>query len=144
MQQFTHPVHPNSSYRLSYLLRQFLWAKYDRQQKNTSEKNKQGKTLYRQNIYFQKKEFCITKVFPYRTACFDRLTTLSSLAAGQLVVSQTPRERRLAKWWRCCCRPFRLLVELAAKYTLPLIVSKYTPAPVFCIQIAQARSRSIF
>ena len=56
-----------------------------------------------------------TKVFPYRTACFGRLTTLSSLAAGQLVVSQTPLARWLVKWLRCCCRPFRLLVELAAK-----------------------------
>ena len=72
------------------------------------------------------------KVFPYRTACFGRINTLSSFAAGQLVVSQTPRERRLVKWWRCCCRPFRLLVELAAKYTPPLIVSKYTPAPGLC------------
>ena len=84
------------------------------------------------------------KVFPYRTACFGRLTTLSSLAAGQLVVSQTPRERRLVKWWRCCCRPFRLLVELAAKYTPPFIVSKYTPAPGLCSLNAENRSRSIF
>ena len=106
--------------------------KCDRQGRQKYQKEKkQAKTVYRQNISFQKKEFCITKVFPYRTACFGRLTTLSSLA-GQLVVSQTPRERRLVKWWRCCCRPFRLLVELAAKYTPPLIVSKYTPAPGLC------------
>ena len=26
VQQFTHPLHPNSSYRLSYLLRQFFWV----------------------------------------------------------------------------------------------------------------------
>ena len=119
-------------FRLSYLLRQFLWAKrekkYDRQRRKIQEgKNKQrqytGKTFI-----FRKKELH-HKSLPYRTACFGRFTTLSSLAAGQLVVSQTPRERRLVKWWRCCCRPFRLLVELAAKYTPPLIVSKYTPAP---------------
>ena len=109
--------------------------KYDRQavdKKIQAEKNKPAKTVYRQNISFQIFFFCITNVFPYRTACFGRLTTLPSLAAGQLVVSQTPRERRLAKWWRCCCRPFRLLVELATKYTPPLIVSKYTPAPGLC------------
>ena len=46
MQQFTHPVHPKSSFRLSHLLRQFLWAKrekYDRQgrQKYNERKNKQ-------------------------------------------------------------------------------------------------------
>ena len=53
--------------------------------KNTSG-NKQTKTVYRQSISLQKIRNCIIKVFPYRTACFGRLTTLSSLAAGQLVV----------------------------------------------------------
>ena len=100
-------------------------------EKYKKEKNKQrqytGKTFL-----FRKKEFFITKACPYRTACFGQLTTLSSLAAGQLVVSQTPRERGLVKWGRCCCRPFRLLVELETKYTPPLIVSKYTPAPGLC------------
>ena len=103
----------------------------DRADKNKrSEKNKQRQ--YRQNISFQKKRNSLIKVFPYRTACFGRLTTLSSLAAGQLVVSQTPRGWRLVKCLRCCCRPSRLLVELAAGYTPPWIVSKYTPAPGLC------------
>ena len=96
------------------------------------KKEKTSKDSIQAKHFFSEKRNCITKVFPYRTACFGRLTTLSSLAAGQLVVSQTPRERRLVKWWRCCCRPFRLLVELAAKYTPPLVVSNYTPAPGLC------------
>ena len=45
---FTHPAHQNSSFRLSYLLRQFLWAKrekYDRQGRKYNErKNKQQQT----------------------------------------------------------------------------------------------------
>ena len=128
-------MHPKSdSFLLSYLLRRKSGknTKYDnRADKNTrSGKNKQRQ--YRQNISFQKKRNSIIKVFPYRTACFGRLTTLSFLAAGQLVVSQTPRGWRLVKCLRCCCRPSRLLVELAAEYIPPWIVSKYTPSPGLC------------
>ena len=54
MQQFTHPVHPKRSiaFRTCFGGKK---EKYDRQQKNTSGKNKQEKTVYRQNISFQKK-----------------------------------------------------------------------------------------
>ena len=85
--------------------------------KNTSGKNK-AKTV-QAKYFFRRKEFFITKVFPYQTVCFGRLTTLPSFAAGQNVVSQTPRGWRLVKCLRCCCRPSRLLVELAAKYNPP-------------------------
>ena len=98
--------------------------------KNTSEKK--DKDSIQAKHFSSEKRNCIIKVFPYQTACFGRLTTLSFLAAGQLVVPQTPRGRRLMKWLRCCCRPSRLLVELAAEYTPPLIVSKYVPAPGLC------------
>ena len=102
--------------------------KHDRQKyKRKKERQCTGKAFL-----FRKKRSCIIKVFLYRTACFGRLTTLSSLAAGQRVVSQTPRGWRLVKCLRCCCRPSRLLVELAAEYTPPWIVSKYTPAPGLC------------
>ena len=46
VKQFTHPVHPNSSFRLSYLLRQWLWTKrekYDRQAAQTKYKRKKNK-----------------------------------------------------------------------------------------------------
>ena len=104
----------------------------DRADKNTRSGKKYKQRQYRQSISLQKKRNSIIKVFPYRTACFGRLTTLSSLAACQLVVSQTPRGWRLVTCLRCCCRPSRLLVELAAEYTPPWIVPKYTPAPGLC------------
>ena len=46
VQQFTHPVHPNSSYRLSYLLRQIVdkTGIRNRQQTKTQGKNKQNST----------------------------------------------------------------------------------------------------
>ena len=47
VQQFTHPVHPNSSYRLLYLLRQFvdkMGKIRNRQQTKSQEKNKQDST----------------------------------------------------------------------------------------------------
>ena len=80
------------------------------------ERNK-AKTV-QAKYFFRRKEFFTTKVFPYQTVCFSRLTTLPSFAAGQLVVSQTHREWCIVMLLRCCCRPFRL-VELAAKYTPP-------------------------
>ena len=85
--------------------------------KNTNGK-KTKQRQYRQNISLRRKEFYISKVFPYQTVCFGRLTTLPSVAADQLVVSQTPREWCFVMWLRCCCRQFRL-VELASKYTPP-------------------------
>ena len=50
IQQFTHPVHPSSSYHLWYLLRQFWWAR----RRNTSGKtnnNKQDR-VHRKTIIF--------------------------------------------------------------------------------------------
>ena len=47
VQQFTHPVHPNSSYRLSYLLRQFVdntGKIHNREQ--TKHKGKTSKTVH--------------------------------------------------------------------------------------------------
>ena len=87
--------------------------------RNTNEKNKakQGSTG---KYFFRRKEFFIIKFFPYRTVCFGRLATLPSFAAGQKLVSQTSRGCWLVKCLRCCCRPSRLLVELAAKYNPPL------------------------
>ena len=98
-------------------------------QTKIQEAEKTSKYSVQAKHFSSEKINSIIKVFPYRTACFGRLTTRSSLAAGQLVVSQTPRGWRLVKCLRCCCRPSRLLVELAAEYTSPWIVSKYTPAP---------------
>ena len=51
IRQFTHPVHPNSSYRLSYLLRQFMDKTgkiFHRQQTKHRGKNKQ---VHMANIY---------------------------------------------------------------------------------------------
>ena len=104
-------------------------GKYDRQAVDKKIQAKKNKDSVQAKHFSSEKRNCIIKVFPYRTACFGRLTALSSLAAGELVVSQTPRGWRLVKWWRCCCLPFRLLVELAAQHTPSLIVSKCTPAP---------------
>ena len=57
------------------------------------------------------------------TACFDGLTTQSSLAAAaSSLVSRTPREQRLVVKFSRCCRPFRRLVEEA----------EYTPARGLC------------
>ena len=112
-------MHPKSG---SFLLSYLLWrqsgknTKYDSRQKYKREKQSKDSTG---KIFFRRKEFFITKVFPYHTVCFGRLTTLPSFAAGQKVVSQTPRGWRLVKCLRCCCRPSRLLVELAAKYNPP-------------------------
>ena len=56
VQQFTHLVHPNSSYRLSYLLRQFVdktGKVRDRQQtKDTSGQKTASKTVHRQTFLF--------------------------------------------------------------------------------------------
>ena len=47
-----------------------------------------------------------------QTACFDWLTTRSSLAVtASSLVSRTPREQRLVVKLSRCCRPFRCLVE---------------------------------
>ena len=85
-------------------------------QKIQTERNK-AKTVQAKYLSSEERN-SIIKVFPYQTVCFGRLTTLPSFAAGQKVVSQTPRRWRLVMWLRCCCRLFRL-VELAAKYTPP-------------------------
>ena len=96
VQQFTHPVHPNSSYRLSYLLRQFVdkTGKIRNRQQTKYTRKKQARQ-YTGVIFSFQKSNCITMTCPCQTAYFGRLTTRLSLAAGQLVISQTPRERRL-------------------------------------------------
>ena len=94
--------------------------KYEIRAVEVQTKKKQSKAKTVKAKYFsRRKEFFIIKVFPYQTVCFSRLTTLPSFAAGQNVVSQTPRGWWLVKCLRCCYRPSRLLVELAAKYSPP-------------------------
>ena len=47
VQQFTHPVHPNSSYRFSYLLRQFVDKTGKiRNRQQTKHKGKTSKTVH--------------------------------------------------------------------------------------------------
>ena len=58
VQQFTHPVHPNRSYRLSYLLRQFVdkTGKIRNRERRQSTREKQAKQYTRQaNIIFSRK-----------------------------------------------------------------------------------------
>ena len=68
VQQFTHVVHPNSSYRLSYLLRQFVDKTgkiYNREQ--TKHNGKTNKTV----SFFQKTND-VNMTGPDQTACFAR------------------------------------------------------------------------
>ena len=51
----------------------------DRADKNTRRKTSKD-SIQAKHLFSEKN--CITKVCPYQTACFGRLTTLSSLAAG--------------------------------------------------------------
>ena len=63
-----------------------------KQESRQYTKDKTKKTTCRQTLVRK-----LTSSFwgdPCRTACFVGLTTRSSVAAGELVVSQTPRERR--------------------------------------------------
>ena len=103
VQQFTHPVHPNSSNHLSYLLRQFEnRTGQNRKEKNRrdktemkkTERKKTGETVHMVDISLLRKVMSSLLRDPDQTACFGRLTTRSSLAAGHLAVSQTPRNRR--------------------------------------------------
>ena len=77
VQQFTHPVHPNSSYHLPYLLRQFV--------DKTGEKHNRKRTKHKKNTskavsLFQKSND-VNMTGPNQTACSARSPKLSSLAA---------------------------------------------------------------
>ena len=86
VQQFTHPVHPNinSSYRLSYLVRQFVdktgKIRYTAQAKY-NEREKRARQYTCKYFSFQKSN-CVTKTCPYQIACAARLPKLSPLAAS--------------------------------------------------------------
>ena len=89
VQQFTHLVHPNRSHRLLYLLR-----KIADMTENTTIESRQtcGKTskqyIMRQDIPLFRKLMFLLLISPGQTACFARLTVLSSLAvAASSVVS---------------------------------------------------------
>ena len=84
MQQFTHPVHPKSSYRLRTCFGGKA-EKYDRRQKKYKRK-KQAKTVYRteytgKQFSFQKVN-CIATACPYQISCAAQFPKLSSLAAA--------------------------------------------------------------
>ena len=57
VQQFTHPVHPNSSYRLSNLLQQFVdnTEEIRNRQQTKKTRGKTSKTVHRQTFLFSEK-----------------------------------------------------------------------------------------
>ena len=57
VQQFTHPVHPNSSYRLSYLLRRFVekTGKYAIGSRQNTRENQQARQYTWQTFLFYRK-----------------------------------------------------------------------------------------
>ena len=122
-QQFTHLGHPNCSHRILYLLRKIadMTEKYKRKQTNT---RKTSKHYMRLGIPLFRKVIISLLTSPVQTACFARLTMLSSVAvAASSLVSRTSREQRLVvKKLRCCCLP-RLLVGLEC-----------TPARGLCVR----------
>ena len=83
VQQVTHLVHPDHSYRLSYLLRQFVdnTGKIHNDRKQTKHKRKNNEqTVHAANISRQKSNG-VTVTDPGQTACSARWSKLSSLAA---------------------------------------------------------------
>ena len=82
VQQFTHTVHPNSSYRLSYLLRQFVdnTEKMRNRQQTKQQGEKQVRQYTGKHFSFQKSKG-ITVTCPRQIACSARQPKLSSLAA---------------------------------------------------------------
>ena len=74
VQQFTHTVHPNSSYRLSYLLRQFVDKTGKiRNREQTKHKGKTSKTVHTagKHSLFQKSNG-VNMTGPDQTACSAR------------------------------------------------------------------------
>ena len=74
VQQFTHPVHPNSSYRLSHLLRQFVDKTGKiRKRQQTKHKRKTSKTVHTggKHYIFQKSNH-VNMTGPDQTACSAR------------------------------------------------------------------------
>ena len=59
VQQFTHLVHPDHSYRLSYLLRQFLRTRREKYTTIESRQNKRGKTTSKQTVYASDKNISL-------------------------------------------------------------------------------------
>ena len=93
VRQFTHLGHPNRSHRLLYLLRKIadMTGKYKRKQTNTRKTIKQYMRL---DIPLFRKVMISLLTSPAQTACFARLTMLSSLAvAASSLVSRTSREQ---------------------------------------------------
>ena len=97
VQQFTHLIPLDHSYRLSYLLRQFAdkRKKYTIVIRQNTRENKQYSTHGRQTFFFSRKVMSLLLTDHGQTACFDRLTTRPSLAAAASSLV-SPRERRLA------------------------------------------------
>ena len=92
VQQFTHPVHPNSSYRLSYLLRHFVDKTGKiRNREQAKHKEKTSKTVHTTaNILFSRKVTMSIQPAPIKL-----LVLLGSPSCRPLLLSLFRRTREL-------------------------------------------------
>ena len=96
VQQFTHLIHSDRFYRLSYLLRQFAGKTVkihnDRKQTKQKRKNKHNSTRGKHFSLFRK---LMVHCGRSQSNCLHAGLKPPLVVVGQLAVLQTPRERRL-------------------------------------------------